>query len=269
MSNMSKMKSMALAAAGVIALLGTSAHATVNLVENGGFDATNFVGSSQFGQLTGTKAGPYGHKGLYKVTDWSTSAYAFLFKSGTADTTGAVDYIKNNHLKLWGPGDGSANGMPASSPDGGNFIGIDPVFPVGADESISQTITGLAKGAKYELTFYWAGAEQYLSSGATTEGWTVSLGGGPTQSTITDHTPSHGFSPWTKVTMDFQASSATEALKFLATGGPSATQPPFVLLDGVSLTSVPEPATWAMLLVGFLGVGFAARRRRTAVAAAA
>jgi hypothetical protein len=34
------------------------------------------------------------------------------------------------------------------------------------------------------------------------------------------------------------------------------------------LTLVPEPATWAMLIAGFGLVGFAARRRRTAVAAA-
>lgn len=32
--------------------------------------------------------------------------------------------------------------------------------------------------------------------------------------------------------------------------------------------SVPEPATWAMMLLGFLGMGVALRRRRTAVALA-
>jgi len=37
--------------------------------------------------------------------------------------------------------------------------------------------------------------------------------------------------------------------------------------DMVSLTAVPEPSTWAMLLVGFGMVGFAARRRKAAVAA--
>jgi len=33
-----------------------------------------------------------------------------------------------------------------------------------------------------------------------------------------------------------------------------------------SVSSVPEPSTWAMLLIGFAGVGFAAYRRRTHVA---
>lgn len=40
------------------------------------------------------------------------------------------------------------------------------------------------------------------------------------------------------------------------------------ILDNVLVTgSVPEPATWGLMIVGFGMVGFAARRRRTAVAA--
>lgn len=39
------------------------------------------------------------------------------------------------------------------------------------------------------------------------------------------------------------------------------------ILDNVLVTQVPEPATWAMLITGFGMVGFAARRRRIAVAA--
>ena len=40
--------------------------------------------------------------------------------------------------------------------------------------------------------------------------------------------------------------------------------PSRLLVDGVSLTAVPEPATWAMLLTGFLGLGVMLRRRRAA-----
>jgi hypothetical protein len=40
--------------------------------------------------------------------------------------------------------------------------------------------------------------------------------------------------------------------------------------EGVTISAVPEPATWAMLLLGFLGVGFMVRgaRRKDAVAVA-
>lgn len=39
------------------------------------------------------------------------------------------------------------------------------------------------------------------------------------------------------------------------------------ILDNVLVSQVPEPASWAMLITGFAMVGFAARRRRVAVAA--
>ena len=39
------------------------------------------------------------------------------------------------------------------------------------------------------------------------------------------------------------------------------------ILDNVLVSQVPEPASWAMLITGFGLVGFAARRRRAAIAA--
>jgi hypothetical protein len=38
-------------------------------------------------------------------------------------------------------------------------------------------------------------------------------------------------------------------------------------LDDVSVTGVPETATWAMLIIGFGLIGVSARRRKAAVAA--
>jgi len=35
------------------------------------------------------------------------------------------------------------------------------------------------------------------------------------------------------------------------------------LLDNVSVSSVPEPSTWAMMILGFFGVGFVAYRRKS------
>jgi hypothetical protein len=35
-----------------------------------------------------------------------------------------------------------------------------------------------------------------------------------------------------------------------------------VLLGGISIQAVPEPGTWAMMLLGFAGIGFASRRRQ-------
>jgi hypothetical protein len=40
-----------------------------------------------------------------------------------------------------------------------------------------------------------------------------------------------------------------------------------VILDNISVTAVPEPATWAMLITGFGMVGYGLRRRRASVTA--
>lgn len=67
------------------------------------------------------------------------------------------------------------------------------------------------------------------------------------------------------------ADSTSDTLSFLAIG--NLPVPPFALVSNVSLTdAVPEPSTWAMMLLGLGAVGLAARQRRrrdvSAVAAA-
>lgn len=65
----------------------------------------------------------------------------------------------------------------------------------------------------------------------------------------------------------FVADRATATLSFLAHGTPEGV-PPFSLLDGVSGTAVPEPATWALMVGGLGLVGGALRSRRRGVVAA-
>jgi hypothetical protein len=67
--------------------------------------------------------------------------------------------------------------------------------------------------------------------------------------------------------MDFTADAVTETLNFLSIGTPTGL-PPMALLDGVSVTAVPEPAAWAMMLLGFGGIGAAVRYRRRPLIAA-
>jgi len=77
-------------------------------------------------------------------------------------------------------------------------------------------------------------------------------------------TPSHGFTPWRYETFTFTATSSTATLSLLAYGTPVG-QPPFSLIDGISIdtsTPVPEPTTWAMMLLGFGLVGGVMRTRR-------
>jgi len=36
-----------------------------------------------------------------------------------------------------------------------------------------------------------------------------------------------------------------------------------VAVDAMSIAAVPEPSTWAMMILGFAGVGFVAYRRKS------
>ncbi len=245
-----------------IAIAG-SASAATNLVVNGDFESTtNGADKGLRGELT-------------MVTGWTlqnpNSAYGFVYAAGSADTTGAIDPERLDTVaQLWGPGNGTNNGLVNVSPTGGNFLAIDADPPYAPH--LTQDLTGLTVGKSYDVSFYWAAAQFRVYDGAewhgaTNEQLTVGFGN-QSQSTAVVNIDSHGFAPWAQVTFRFVADSATQTLSFLANGGPGGL-PPAVLLDGVSVNAVvPEPQTWAMLIAGFGLVGATARRRRAKAVAA-
>lgn len=222
--------------------------ALANSFTNGGFEMLT-SGPGQLGYNT-------------DATGWTTTGYNFVYAPGTADTAAAA-YGQYGYNGLWGPNNGSSNGLTAASPSGGNFLAADGDFKTAP---ISQVITGLQVGHTYTIGYDYAYAQQSGFDGATVQHWSSSFGG--VTNTLADYSlPSHGFSGWSHATYTAMATSATETLSFLAYG--NLPVPPFALLDGVTVSGeVPEPATWALILVGFGIVGFAARRRRAAVIAA-
>jgi len=225
-----------------------------SVILNGGFET--YTGGSVFqassagslpSQIDNTGAGGYTQLANWTIgtTSGGTTPLILLMDPTTASTTGSRDILFNDNFILYGPGNGNNNGLTAS-PSGGLFVAVDGDSTLSAP--ISQTVNNLIVGITYEVAFYWAGAQQNGFVGGTTERWQVSFGG-VTQSTPVLGIPQGGFTGWQRQTFNYIAQSTTQTLSFLAIGTPNG-QPPFSLLDGVSIREVPEPLT-------FLGLGIA------------
>jgi hypothetical protein len=244
--------------AAALLMLATTAQAN-NLVLNGSFSANSGGIGCKVGAVNGC------------VQDWSSTGYTFLYTSSANAQNPGVDGVE-----MWGPssgGGGSVNGFGAS-PDGGAFLALDGDYETG---SVQQTITGLTPGQLYAVSFYWAAAQQEGFNGATIQAMNVCLGTtgetynntsnqplsgatnassninctGSGASTSLIDLSNHNFSGWEYVTVDLTANSTSDVLSFLGYG--NVQEPPFALLDGVSMTPTPEPSTLPLLFTGLMG----------------
>jgi hypothetical protein len=242
---------MALGAAAIAAFV--SGPAFADLITNGSFEVNGGIG--QLGDNT-------------TATGWTvvpdsrnpgTATYGFIFDNSTAFTTGSPG--SDGLVSLYG----STPTNDTPQPD--FFYGEDTTFQ---STLLEQTVSGLTPGKAYTLTFEWAAAQQTGFSGATTDQWVATLGS-QSESTAVVTNPSGGFTGWMDAALHFTATGASEVLTLDGVGTCLAGScgetesgaPPFALIDSVSLnSSVPEPSTWAMMLLGFAGLGYAGLRRR-------
>lgn len=122
-------------------------------------------------------------------------------------------------------------------------------FLVVPSESVSNGVaTYSSANAITSLSFDWGTPDDYNTltfyNGATVVGSPISGGG-----------KSAGVFTYT-----FAASDHVTSVSFGSTNRAFE-------IDNLSVTAVPEPATWGLMLVGFGLVGFASRRRTTTVTA--
>lgn len=211
---------------------------TANLVQNGEFNA------SAAGQLNSSS-----YSAGVTVPDWTNNGgYTFVLDAASAASGVANNFGNTTALH------GSINGAS------GYFIAADgdPTY----SRSIQQEITGLTVGQNYILSFDWAAGQQLGYGGDSTSQWNVSLGNSAfTTPTVTN--PSESFTGWFNQSFEYTATSSTATLSFLAAGAPSGV-PPFALLDNVSVSAVPVPMAFPLLLSGLVGLGFMRKKNKAA-----
>ncbi len=250
-----------------VAALATAAPAKadlLNLVTNGNFNNTTAYYTYN-GVQVGTETSN-SNLASWQFTGCSASncGFSFLANSNLA-STGWYDQ-QDGHISTPGTNPGA---LPVA---GSNAFMSDANYET---QYMYQSIAGLHVGDTYTLKFWQASFEQSGYTGGFTSSWQVGLGNGSSfnvanygvQNSSTMTVASGGAAGWTQQTLSFVATSTSELLEFFATAS-SGAQPPFLLLDGVSLTdatnpvNVPEPATLTLTAAGVLGLVAARRRRR-------
>lgn len=118
-----------------------------------------------------------------------------------------------------------------------------------ASTDILSQVIGVIGGQQYEMTF------SYLSSGSAGNALRVDFGGAAFNPAIVGYVSTDG--DVFNQTYSFTATSTgNTTLRFLGVNNRN------THLDNVSITAVPEPETYAMMLAGLGAVGFMARRRK-------
>jgi hypothetical protein len=153
----------------------------------------------------------------------------------------------------------------SGSPQGALYLNecCNPGVTGGGGATASTTITGLTAGKDYQLSFlYWGdnrpnnGSPAYPSYPGYYD-LLLTLGGGA-QMTYPGDDQYPGTSSGHLVDLSFIATGPTESLSLAQFSSGNSQQSPII---GAITVSVPEPSTWAMLILGFAGLGFAGYRK--------
>lgn len=130
--------------------------------------------------------------------------------------------------------------------------------------TLGQTVSGLTAGQAYKVTF---DVSRNPDGGVTPRTGTFSAGGQNFLFAYSDATSTRANMRWATVSYTFLATGSSTQLSFAADASGGCCYGP--ALDNVRIAAVPEPASWAMMVGGFVLLGGTIRRRHHSVAALA
>jgi Protein of unknown function (DUF642)/PEP-CTERM motif len=230
---MSALKKISFIGATLVFVSGGSIGARANLIIDGGFDSPTAPVSFSFYENYGPVTGDPQYGGASFDSSW---------------------VIKGNVDLVVAPAPPANGWLPVSTPYSLDLNGNTNGNPEGA---IAQTFN-TTSGQKYLLSFYYSN-NAYGSPQPAVADYSIGNVTGSVSHAGTD--PSN--MNWMLQTAIFTANSPMTTLTFTeddahpcCNGG--------IALDSISVTAIPEPSTWAMMILGFFGIGFMAYRRKTA-----
>lgn len=173
--------------------------------------------------------------GSFEDTAMSTNAWS-NFSGVSGWTAGAAGVeVRNN--------------VAGTALDGSRFVELDTY----ANSSISQTISTVA-GQWYSLSFAYSNR---IDTAVSTNGLSWSFGSA--SGTAAVQAQISGDNHWQLFSTQVQAQGSSMTLSFAATGTSDGLG---TSLDKVSVSAVPEPQSYALMLAGLAAVGFVAMRRK-------
>jgi hypothetical protein len=221
------------------ALALASPASAANILVNGGFEVP-LQGPPNFA--------------AFNVPVGSTLITGWNIVQGNVDLTTAVNY---------GPG---INTLDPSSVQDIDLIG-DSNGSGGVFGGLSQSFSTIM-GETYLLAFQYAHNNGTFSPNGYAAQVTVADSAAPANTVLSTEVSQRPGTPvWTAFSQTFIANANITTLSFISTRGAFNAG---IYLDNVSVdlvtTAVPEPGTWAMMLLGFGMMGLGIRRRQSAPA---